>query len=80
MPRKMKVMEIPEGIGHRLLTTAEVAEITGLKANYLRQLKHKGTGPQVIKIGGMVRYRIADVVRWINCTAVVERPQSMYAN
>lgn len=32
----------------------------------LRNLRYKGEGPPAVKVGGLVRYRKADVDRWLD--------------
>jgi excisionase family DNA binding protein len=48
-----------------LLSIAEVAETLGVPEASLRYWRHLGTGPPSIKIGRHVRYRPADVDKWL---------------
>ena len=48
----------------RLLTTAEVMEIFGVTDRTLRRWRRQGLLP-CIKLGGSVRYRLADIDRLI---------------
>lgn len=49
----------------KLLTLAEVAEITRLSEATLRWFRHCGKGPKSGKLGRRVMYREADVAAWI---------------
>lgn len=49
----------------RLLTTREVAELTGIPESTLRYYRHLGTGPKSGKLQGRVVYREHDVLAWI---------------
>ena len=42
------------------------AEYTGLSAAYLRKARAKGKGPAYVRFGRAVRYRIADLDKYIN--------------
>ena len=44
-----------------LLTTGEAAEFLGLRPSTLENWRWSGGGPVFIKLGGRVRYRIADL-------------------
>jgi predicted DNA-binding transcriptional regulator AlpA len=53
-----------------LLTTEEVAQALRLKAQSVRKWRLTGYGPRFIKIGGRVRYALADVNDFIaRCAA-----------
>jgi excisionase family DNA binding protein len=47
-------------------TTAEVAEYLKVPEHTLVQWRYKGTGPRYSSVGRHVRYRWADVDRWID--------------
>ena len=49
----------------RLLAIKEVAELLGVPVATLRWWRHKGVGPDSLKIGRMVKYRPIDVDRWV---------------
>ena len=51
----------------RLLTTEEVAQITGMSKSWFEHQRWLGgeEGPPYIKIGRSVRYRTADLQRWL---------------
>ena len=49
----------------KLMTQAEVKEITGLADSTLEQWRLKGKGPRFIKLGRLVRYRTSDVQAYI---------------
>lgn len=50
----------------KLLTLAEVAELTRLPEATLRWFRHCGKGPKSGKLGRRVMYRESDVAEWIN--------------
>ena len=57
-------------------TTEEVALMFGLTSDYLRRLRSRQAGPVYSRIGGrMIRYRLADVQRWIDTAAVEVMPK-----
>lgn len=43
------------------LTTAQTAEVLGIKKETLGQMRWRGTGPVFLKIGRCVRYRVSDL-------------------
>lgn len=44
-----------------LLTTQEAAKILRVKESTLEQWRWQGRGPQFVKLGRLVRYRLADL-------------------
>jgi predicted DNA-binding transcriptional regulator AlpA len=58
----------------KLLTRAEVAEMTGVSLPGLIKMEKEGRGPVVLKIGRMVRYRPSDVDAWWDGWAVPPTP------
>jgi hypothetical protein len=56
----------------RLLTTAEAARVLGLKAQTLSIWRHKKRYPlRYVKMGGAVRYLMADLVKFLEAAAVM---------
>jgi excisionase family DNA binding protein len=49
----------------RLLTTAQLSERLQVSESTLRRWRTEGTGPPVVRAGRAVRYRWADVERWL---------------
>lgn len=49
----------------RMLTEADVVEMTGLARGTLAYYRHAGTGPRSYKLGRRVRYDETDVLDWI---------------
>jgi excisionase family DNA binding protein len=58
--------------GEKHLTIEELAEREGVPPGTVRQWNSRGTGPQYMRIGRYVRYRLADVIAWEK-TRIVER-------
>jgi predicted DNA-binding transcriptional regulator AlpA len=58
-----------------LWTTEEVALMYGLTSDYLRRLRSNEAGPVFVRIGRMVRYRLADIQRWIEIAAIEVTPK-----
>ncbi len=53
----------------KLLDTSELAEHLTNKPNTIEGWRIKGVGPRYIKIGRLVRYRLADVEEWLEAQA-----------
>jgi excisionase family DNA binding protein len=49
----------------RLLSVEELAEICGVPVRTVYSWRLKGQGPRGIRVGRFVRYRPADVERWL---------------
>ena len=49
----------------KLLTTKQLAEYLGIAVSTILQYRMEGRGPQYIKLGHLVRYRIEDVEQWL---------------
>lgn len=53
-----------------LITTSDVANVTGLKAQTLAKMRTEGRGPRFIKLdGGKVCYRPSDIAAWLERNA-----------
>lgn len=50
----------------QLLTRKEVAEWLQVTEHCMRRWAHIGRGPVFVKVGWFVRYRRADVEKWLN--------------
>lgn len=48
-----------------LLTVSDLADYLRVPVNTVYQWNYKGTGPKPFKVGKYVRYRRADVDRWL---------------
>ena len=48
-----------------LVSAADLSELLGVEAKTLANWRCLGKGPRSIKVGRLVRYRIADVERWL---------------
>jgi phage terminase Nu1 subunit (DNA packaging protein) len=53
-------METPRWVDER-----EVSKITGIAIQTLRNWRFQGTGPAYSKVGRAVRYRLDDVIRFM---------------
>jgi predicted DNA-binding transcriptional regulator AlpA len=49
----------------RFIDERELAAMTGLKARTLQRWRVFGKGPRFHKLGGAVRYELADVEAWL---------------
>ena len=52
-------------ISSRLLSTEEVARILVVPVNTLYCWRYKGTGPKALRVGKHLRYRLVDVLAWL---------------
>ena len=53
----------------KLLTTAEAAELVGIAAITLTVWRQRGTGPEFLKLGRVVRYKEAKILEWMDAQA-----------
>ncbi len=53
----------------RLLSTDEVARLLVVPVTTLYTWRYKGTGPKAFKVGKHLRYRLADVMEWLESRA-----------
>jgi excisionase family DNA binding protein len=49
-----------------VLTTSELAEYLGLRAQAIYDLRADGRGPSGIRVGREIRYRVSDVRQWLD--------------
>jgi predicted DNA-binding transcriptional regulator AlpA len=49
----------------QLLTEEDAGKLLRLSPATLRNMRTKGRGPSFIKVGGLVRYRLTDLMDWI---------------
>jgi len=54
----------------KLLTAAQVAENLGVKVQTVREWLHKGKIPGTILPGGDMRFKEADIERWIESRTI----------
>lgn len=59
----MAINSIPEG--RELLDPKGAADYLGLKVSSLADMRVRGAGPQFCKAGRAVRYRLADLDKWL---------------
>ncbi|WP_200210891.1 helix-turn-helix transcriptional regulator [Micromonospora coerulea] len=55
----------------KLATAEEVSEFLGVPVTTLHQWRWKGSGPRASKVGRHLRYRWADVEKWLDAQAKV---------
>ena len=53
-----------------LINTDTVAKLLGLSSPTLRLWRTLGKGPQYVKLGGAVRYRISDLEAWLDSNTI----------
>ena len=59
--------ELLSGLGlEPVLTTSELAEYFGVHVQAIYDLRTDGRGPSGIRVGREIRYRVSDVVRWLD--------------
>ncbi len=58
----------------RYIDEKEVAKITGRGLQTLRNDRHKGQGIPYVKYGRLVRYRLQDVIAFLDCRLIKTRP------
>ncbi|RZF59076.1 DNA-binding protein [Sphingomonas populi] len=61
------------------LTTESASTYTGLAASTLEKMRLTGSGPQFLKLGRAVRYRVADLDAWMAARVVSSTSQSIAA-
>jgi predicted DNA-binding transcriptional regulator AlpA len=47
------------------LDTRHVAALTGFSAKALEGMRHRGKGPRFLRIGRKIRYKLEDVINWM---------------
>ena len=53
----------------RTVSSDETAERLGVERSTLDNWRWRGGGPQYLKVGGRVRYRLADLADWLDAQA-----------
>lgn len=48
-----------------MLTTEQAAQFVGVKPDTLDQWRYRGRGPSYAKVGGAIRYKYGDLMKWI---------------
>jgi len=61
-------MEV-SGASINLLSECAVARLLGVSVNTVRRWRHLGRGPKHVKIGTAVRYKLEDVLAWLESRA-----------
>lgn len=49
-----------------VLTTSELAEYLGVHVQAIYDLRADGRGPSGIRVGREIRYRVSDVISWLD--------------
>ena len=63
--RKRNVLSSSGELSSRLLSTHEVAGFLGVPVTTLYCWRYKGTGPKAYRVGKHLRYRLADILDWL---------------
>jgi predicted DNA-binding transcriptional regulator AlpA len=66
--RTQNVLTSSLDISSRLLSTEDVARILVVPVNTLYCWRYKGTGPKAYRVGKHLRYRLSDVIAWLETT------------
>jgi predicted DNA-binding transcriptional regulator AlpA len=66
--RTQNVLTSSLDISSRLLSTEDVARILVVPVSTLYCWRYKGTGPKAYRVGKHLRYRVSDVVEWLEGT------------
>lgn len=53
----------------RLLSRNEVEETYGISRRFLEISASNGAGPRFVRVGRLVRYRVADIETWIEANS-----------
>jgi hypothetical protein len=61
--------EMTEIVSDKIMTTKEASKYLSLTATTLKKYRHKGIGPNYLKIEGAVRYKLSDIVHYIHSKA-----------
>lgn len=59
-----------------VLTTSELAEYLGVNVQAIYDLRTDGRGPSGIRVGREIRFRVSDVLRWLDGLHEPERAVS----
>ena len=59
-----------------VLTTSELAEYLGVNVQAIYDLRNDGRGPTGFRVGREIRYRVSDVLRWLESLREPARPRS----
>ena len=51
---------------NKLLTVKELSEYLGISDETLRKYRMRGNGPKYLKLGRAVRYKLEDVLEWLD--------------
>ncbi|WP_198417992.1 helix-turn-helix transcriptional regulator [Cryobacterium gelidum] len=73
----LRVMDSERQFGLGLepvLTTSELAEYLGVQTQAIYDLRTDGRGPSGIRVGREIRFRVSDVVRWLDGLHEPETP------
>lgn len=54
-----------DAMEERLVVPKVIADHLGVSSGQLAQMRYLGTGPEFIKIGSRVRYKMSAVVAWL---------------
>ena len=70
----LRVMNSERHLGlEPVLTTSELAEYVGVQTQAIYDLRTDGRGPSGIRVGREIRFRVSDVMRWLDGLHAPER-------
>ena len=58
-------LQVEQAAPGKLLTSDDVARLLSVPTCTLQGWRHRRLGPPFVKLGTLVRYRIADLERWV---------------
>ncbi|MGI8407181.1 MAG: helix-turn-helix transcriptional regulator [Actinomycetota bacterium] len=67
--RTQNVLTSSLDLSTRLLSTDEVARLLVVPVTTLYSWRYKGTGPKAYRVGKHLRYRLSDVMEWLDQSA-----------
>jgi excisionase family DNA binding protein len=59
-------LDVASDLSTRLLSTDEVARLLVVPATTLYTWRYKGTGPKAYRVGKHLRYRLTDIMEWLD--------------
>jgi hypothetical protein len=57
--------QVQSPLGNPLLITSEAADYLRCSASLLNKMRMAGLGPRFVRVGSRVRYRVSDLVEYV---------------